>query len=133
MWTRADRGSRKPRFNRDDIAAAAIRIADTEGFEAVSMRRLAAELDAGTMSLYHYVRTKDELLDARRRRSDGRGRAPDGSANATRLACGDHPHRQAVARRACGVTRGSSTSPTTPTSGRTRCVTSTSRGKRLPR
>jgi AcrR family transcriptional regulator len=62
VWTRAERGSRRPRFNRDDIAAAAIRIADTEGFEAVSMRRLAAELDAGTMSLYHYVRTKDELL-----------------------------------------------------------------------
>ena len=62
VWTRADRGSRKPRFNRDSIAAAAIRIADAEGFEAVSMRRLAAELDAGTMTLYHYVRTKDELL-----------------------------------------------------------------------
>jgi len=62
VWTRADRGSRKPRFTRDDIAAAAIRIADSEGFEAVSMRRLAAELDAGTMTLYHYVRTKDELL-----------------------------------------------------------------------
>ena len=62
VWTRTDRGSRKPRFNRDDIAAAAIRIADAEGFEAVSMRRLAAELDAGTMTLYHYVRTKDELL-----------------------------------------------------------------------
>ena len=44
------------------IAAAAVRIADAEGFEAVSMRRLAAELDAGTMTLYHYVRTKDELL-----------------------------------------------------------------------
>ncbi len=41
VWTRAERGSRRPRFNRDDIAAAAIRIADTEGFEAVSMRRLA--------------------------------------------------------------------------------------------
>jgi AcrR family transcriptional regulator len=62
VWTRTDRGSRRPRFNRDNIAAAAIRIADAEGFEAVSMRRLAAELDAGTMTLYHYVRTKDELL-----------------------------------------------------------------------
>ncbi|MGZ4765632.1 MAG: TetR/AcrR family transcriptional regulator, partial [Ilumatobacteraceae bacterium] len=62
VWTRTERGVRKPRFNRDDIAAAAIRIADAEGFEAVSMRRLAAELDAGTMTLYHYVRTKDELL-----------------------------------------------------------------------
>jgi AcrR family transcriptional regulator len=62
VWTRGERSIRKPRFNRDDIAAAAIRIADAEGFEAVSMRRLAAELDAGTMTLYHYVRTKDELL-----------------------------------------------------------------------
>ena len=62
VWTRNERGMRKPRFNRGDIAAAAIRIADAEGFEAVSMRRLAAELDAGTMTLYHYVRTKDELL-----------------------------------------------------------------------
>ena len=39
-----------------------MRIADREGFAAVSMRRIATELDAGTMTLYHYVRTKDELL-----------------------------------------------------------------------
>lgn len=62
VWTRGERNSRKPRFTRDDIAAAAIRIADAEGFDAVSMRRIAAELDAGTMTLYHYIRTKDELL-----------------------------------------------------------------------
>ena len=62
VWTRVEPGSRRPRFSRETIAATAIRIADTEGFEAVSMRRIAAELDAGTMTLYHYVRTKDELL-----------------------------------------------------------------------
>lgn len=62
VWTRAEPGSRRPRFTREDIAAAAVRIADAEGFDALSMRRLAAELDAGTMTLYHYVRTKDELL-----------------------------------------------------------------------
>lgn len=62
LWMRAEPGTRKPRFSRDDIAAAALIIADTEGFEALSMRRLAAELGAGTMTLYHYVRTKDELL-----------------------------------------------------------------------
>jgi AcrR family transcriptional regulator len=39
-----------------------VRVADDEGFGALSMRRLAAELGAGTMTLYHYVRTKDELL-----------------------------------------------------------------------
>ena len=62
LWTRPGPGTRRPRFTRDEIAATAIRIADAEGFAAVSMRRLAAELDAGTMTLYHYVRTKDELL-----------------------------------------------------------------------
>ena len=62
LWMRPEPGSRKPRFSRDDIAAAALHIADTEGFEALSMRRLATELGSGTMTLYHYVRTKDELL-----------------------------------------------------------------------
>jgi AcrR family transcriptional regulator len=62
VWTRVEPTARRPRFTRDEIAAAATRIADAEGFAAVSMRRIAAELDAGTMTLYHYVRTKDELL-----------------------------------------------------------------------
>jgi AcrR family transcriptional regulator len=62
VWTRDSSTSRRPRLTREDIAAAAIRIGDTEGLQALSMRRLAAELDVGTMSLYHYVRTKDELL-----------------------------------------------------------------------
>jgi AcrR family transcriptional regulator len=39
-----------------------VEIADTEGFDAVSMRRVAQSLDAGTMTLYHYVRNKDELV-----------------------------------------------------------------------
>jgi AcrR family transcriptional regulator len=62
LWTREPPGSRKPRFTLDQIAEAAMRIADTEGVDALSMRRLAAELGAGTMTLYHYVRGKDELL-----------------------------------------------------------------------
>ena len=62
LWTRSAPSSRQPRFTRSDIAEVAVRVADAEGFAAVSMRRLAAELDAGTMTLYHYVRTKDELL-----------------------------------------------------------------------
>jgi AcrR family transcriptional regulator len=62
VWLRTEPGARRPRFTRDDLTAAAVRIADAEGFEAVSMRRIASELDAGTMTLYHYVRTKEELL-----------------------------------------------------------------------
>ena len=47
-----------------EIAAAALAIADREGFEAVSMRRVAQELKVGTMSLYYYVKDKDDLIAA---------------------------------------------------------------------
>ncbi|GAA3524875.1 TetR/AcrR family transcriptional regulator C-terminal domain-containing protein [Amycolatopsis ultiminotia] len=62
LWTRPEPGTRRPKFTRDGIASAALAIADREGFAAVSMRRVAAELGAGTMTLYYYVRTKDELV-----------------------------------------------------------------------
>ena len=38
-------------------------VADAEGPDAVSMRRIARELNAGTMSLYWHVASKEELLD----------------------------------------------------------------------
>ena len=63
IWDRPEPGARRPRHTREQIAAAALAIADREGFDAVSMRRVAAEIGAGTMTLYHYVRTKDDLLD----------------------------------------------------------------------
>jgi AcrR family transcriptional regulator len=50
-------------LSREEIVRAAIAIADTEGAEAVSMRRIARELNAGTMSLYWHVGSKEELLD----------------------------------------------------------------------
>src|SRR3984957_1888377 len=50
------------RLSRQKIAATALSIADKEGFEAVSMRRVAQELQVGTMSLYYYVKTKDDLV-----------------------------------------------------------------------
>jgi AcrR family transcriptional regulator len=46
------------------VVAEAVRLADREGVHGLSMRRLAGELGAGAMSLYHYVANKDELLDA---------------------------------------------------------------------
>lgn len=46
------------------VVTEAIRIADREGVEGMSMRRLAGALSAGAMSLYHYVANKEELLDA---------------------------------------------------------------------
>jgi AcrR family transcriptional regulator len=55
-------GERPGRLSREKISAAALSIADSEGFEAVSMRRIAARLGASTMSLYYYVRTKADLV-----------------------------------------------------------------------
>jgi AcrR family transcriptional regulator len=63
IWARAEPTGRRAPRSRADVASAAIAVADAEGIEAVSMRRVAAELGLGTMSLYHYVRGKDELLD----------------------------------------------------------------------
>jgi AcrR family transcriptional regulator len=62
IWTRPQPGARKPRFSREQIAAAALAIADAEGFEAVSIRRVAAALGAGTMSLYRYISAKADLV-----------------------------------------------------------------------
>jgi AcrR family transcriptional regulator len=62
IWGRPAPGSRRPTLSRDIIAAAALEIADHEGFDAVSMRRIAEKLGAGTMTLYYYMRTKDDLL-----------------------------------------------------------------------
>jgi AcrR family transcriptional regulator len=63
IWMRPEPTGRRGPRSRDDIAQAAVAVADAEGLEAVSMRRVASELGLGTMSLYHYVRSKDELLD----------------------------------------------------------------------
>jgi AcrR family transcriptional regulator len=61
IWARPAPGERKPAHTREQIAEAALRIADREGYDAVTMRRVASELGAGTMTLYHYVGNKDEL------------------------------------------------------------------------
>ncbi|MEV4702240.1 TetR/AcrR family transcriptional regulator [Actinoplanes sp. NPDC049316] len=54
---------RPPARTRPQVVAAAIAVADAEGLDALTMRRLAAELGAGPMSLYTYVRDKEELVD----------------------------------------------------------------------
>jgi AcrR family transcriptional regulator len=48
----------------EQVAAAALELVDRDGPEALSMRRLADHLGVGTMTLYGYFRSKDELLDA---------------------------------------------------------------------
>ncbi len=65
IWLRPEVGSRGPKatYTRDDVAKTGIWIAHMEGIEAVTMRRVAAELDVGVASLYRYIRKKDELLE----------------------------------------------------------------------
>src|ERR1700754_2811680 len=52
----------KPGLGLARIVATALRIADAEGLDAVSMNRVAKELGTGAMSLYRYVESKQELL-----------------------------------------------------------------------
>jgi AcrR family transcriptional regulator len=65
IWTRlapTARG-RRPGLTHAQIARAAIAIADAEGLEAVSMRRVAAALGVGAMSLYRYVASRDDVVE----------------------------------------------------------------------
>src|ERR1700756_5018183 len=53
----------KPSLTTQQIVRAAIRIADVEGLDAISMQRLARTLDVTTMALYRYFPGKAELVD----------------------------------------------------------------------
>ena len=61
----------------DAIVATAVRVADVEGLEAASMRRVAAELGAATMSLYRHVADKDDLVFRMQEAALGEWRPPD--------------------------------------------------------
>ncbi|PTL81161.1 TetR/AcrR family transcriptional regulator [Vitiosangium sp. GDMCC 1.1324] len=65
IWERPEPASRPAPgpLSRDRIVRAAIELADTEGLAAVSLRKVAAALDAGPMRLYGYMSTKEELLE----------------------------------------------------------------------
>ncbi|MCX5558602.1 TetR/AcrR family transcriptional regulator [Streptomyces sp. NBC_00038] len=65
LWDTGKRPSRgpKPGLTLERIVEAAILVADADGLDAVSMRRVGTELGTGAMSLYRYVPGKGELLD----------------------------------------------------------------------
>ncbi|WP_206619509.1 TetR/AcrR family transcriptional regulator [Streptomyces hoynatensis] len=64
LWQGRERPSRgpKPGLTLEGIVRAAVGLADREGIDALSMRKVAAELGVGTMTLYRYVPGKAELL-----------------------------------------------------------------------
>lgn len=67
--TTATSGSRRRRarrgsITRDQVVEAAVRAISVSGYEELTIRSLAADLEVAPMSLYRYVRDKDDLLDA---------------------------------------------------------------------
>lgn len=68
LWGQADpdappRRGPKPKHSVEAVVQAAIALADAEGLDALSMRRVAEMLQLSPMSLYTYVPSKAELLD----------------------------------------------------------------------
>ncbi|MEV6924747.1 TetR/AcrR family transcriptional regulator C-terminal domain-containing protein [Dactylosporangium sp. NPDC051485] len=62
LWTRPA-ASKPERLTREAVVATAVAIADAEGLDAVSVRRIAAELQARPMTLYSFFKRKDDLID----------------------------------------------------------------------
>lgn len=54
----------KPPLSRETIVAVGLRVLESEGMSALTMRRVARELDTGAASLYVYVDNRDDLLVA---------------------------------------------------------------------
>ncbi|MEV0149429.1 MULTISPECIES: TetR/AcrR family transcriptional regulator [unclassified Nonomuraea] len=63
VWSREPYSPKRQAISMQSLVTAAIAIADAEGLEALSMRRVAAALGSGTTSVYRYVKNRDELLD----------------------------------------------------------------------
>ncbi|MFF4415620.1 TetR/AcrR family transcriptional regulator C-terminal domain-containing protein [Streptosporangium sp. NPDC001559] len=65
LWERLERPSPAPRqtLSPRRIATTAVAVADAEGLEAITMRRLATELGVAPMAPYRYVSSKDDLLE----------------------------------------------------------------------
>lgn len=61
IWAR-EKPRRRPALSRDIIVDAAVTIADAEGIDAVSIRRVAGDLGVRPMSLYTYIDRKEDLL-----------------------------------------------------------------------
>lgn len=63
VWMRDRTARTRPVVTEEKIVRTAIAIADAEGLDALSMRRIAAEMGSGTTSLYRHVASKDELFE----------------------------------------------------------------------
>jgi AcrR family transcriptional regulator len=101
IWDLPERGERgpRPRHDRAAIAAAAVRLADAEGLDALTMRRVAGKLGLATMSLYNYVPAKEHLVQLMIDHVNGEYRYPARAPADRRRAVAD------LARQARDITR----------------------------
>ena len=53
----------RPALSRERILQAALALADEIGIEPFTIRRLATALDVGAMTIYHYIPSKEEIID----------------------------------------------------------------------
>ncbi|HMG45406.1 MAG TPA: TetR/AcrR family transcriptional regulator [Acidimicrobiales bacterium] len=95
IWERIARPARSlTTLDHERIAAAAIDIADADGLDAVSMRRLAGQLGVATMALYRYVSGKEDIfwlmVDAA---FDDVDLDPDGAPGDWQVVLRDHARR----------------------------------------
>ena len=61
--TRARRAEGRTPLSRDRVLTVAVALADRDGIEGLSMRKLGQELGVDAMALYLHVQSKDDLLD----------------------------------------------------------------------
>lgn len=106
-------------LSREEIVAAAIAVADAEGPDAISMRRIARELRAGAMSLYWHVASKEELIEAMLDSLEAETGAPeptgDWQADLRELA---HRHRAGLLRHPWVMEYAASRPPSGPNDAR---------------
>lgn len=80
----------QPNLSADRVVRAAVDLADAAGLDAVTMRTLAAELGTSPMSIYHHLRSKEEIIDGMVEFVYSEIELPDAHetwANATRIRC----------------------------------------------
>lgn len=64
IWSRPERAHKpRPALSREQIVHAALALADAEGIDAISIRRIASRLEVSTMALYWYIERKEDVLD----------------------------------------------------------------------
>jgi AcrR family transcriptional regulator len=64
IWTRPERVQQeRPALSRERIVRVALEMADTEGIDAISLRRIAARLHVSAMALYWYIERKEDVFE----------------------------------------------------------------------